>query len=275
MHRILLVALLACLALPAHGWGRMGHRLIADLADAELTPQTRAEVDALLAGEPEPTLAGVAAWADELRSNDPDLGRRSAPWHYVNLGEDGCRFDAARDCRGGNCVVGAIEAQLAVLRDGRALLDDRRRALKFIVHFVGDVHQPLHAGHAHDKGGNSVQVRVPSPGGERGSNLHSWWDSGMLEWLSREPQAHVDAIRGLPLAVQVPAPALPPEAARWAEDACAIAVAPGFYPTNARLPAGYADTWTPVAHAQMRRAATRLAQLLNAALPGAAAQTGR
>lgn len=263
---LLFALLLACTAPPAAAWGVMGHRTVGELAARELSPAARAEVARLLAGEPEPTLAGVSAWADQLRAQDPTLGRRSAPWHYVNLGEDGCTYDAARDCPGGDCVVEAIRTQAAILADRTQPDDARRQALKFVVHFVGDAHQPLHAGHAHDKGGNTVQVRVPSASGERGSNLHSWWDSGMLEQAGLDEAALVARLQGLPLAVETLRPALPPPAAEWARHACALAVSPGFYPADARLPEGYAGRWLPVAHEQLRRAGSRLAQVIDAAL---------
>ena len=111
----LLAVALALLPLPAHAWGPLGHRLVALLAWDDLTPQARRQVEILLRGEPDPTLAGIASWADDLRDNDPVLGRKTARWHYVNIGEHDCRYDAQRDCAGGNCVVEAIRAQTAIL----------------------------------------------------------------------------------------------------------------------------------------------------------------
>lgn len=251
---------------PAAAWGRLGHRLVGTLAEHDLRPAARAEVARLLAGEPHPTLAGVSAWADDVRANDPVLGRRSAPWHYVNLGERGCTYEAARDCPGGDCVIEAIGQQAAVLRDREQPLAARRQALKFLVHFVGDVHQPLHTAFAHDKGGNTRQIRIPTATGDRGGNLHGWWDSGMLEARSRDEAHHLQRLAAMPLAVALPREPLPPDAAAWAVEACAIALSPGFYPPGARLPRDYAARWMPVADAQMRRAGTRLAQILNAAL---------
>ena len=77
----------------ALAWGAQGHRLVARIAETRLTPQTQAEVDRLLAAEPDPTLHAIAPWADQLRAKDPDLGKRSAGWHYVNIGEDDCQYD--------------------------------------------------------------------------------------------------------------------------------------------------------------------------------------
>lgn len=180
LHSLFLAAALApallSVSAPAHAWGAQGHRLVAEVADARLTPAARAEVDRLLATEPDATLASIAPWADQLRAKDPGLGRRSAGWHYVNIAEDDCHYEAPKHCRNGNCIVEALKAQSAILGD-RSLTDgERLQALKFVVHLVGDIHQPMHAGYAHDKGGNDFQLQF----GNRGTNLHSLWDSGML-----------------------------------------------------------------------------------------------
>ena len=276
----LALTLLFCLPAPALAWSAMGHRLVAALAQDELTDTARKEVSDLLAGEglaagtPLPAganaqegatrmlLPAVATWADELRANDPGLGRRSSPWHYVNLGEHACQYEAARDCPRGNCVVAAITAQAAILADRTRDRADRAQALKFLVHFVGDVHQPLHAGYAHDKGGNTVQVRF----NDRGTNLHSVWDGRLLESAGLDEVAYLARLRALPVVVPLPTSTLPPASAEWAQQACAIATQPGLYPSEAKLPMDYADRWRPVADEQLRRAGTQLALLLNAAL---------
>ena len=98
-----LAVALALLPLPAHAWGPLGHRLVALLAWDDMTPQARRQVEILLRGEPDPTLAGIASWADDLRKHDPVLGRTSARWHFVNLGEHDCAYEQVRDCPGGNC----------------------------------------------------------------------------------------------------------------------------------------------------------------------------
>ncbi len=261
MRRARLIALLSIVLLLLHGpaaaWGPQGHRLVAALAWTELTPQARAEIMILLAGEPDPTLPGIASWADRLRAEDPDLGKRSASWHYVNIAEDGCHYDAARDCPGGNCVVGAIDAQLAILADPDQPLIARRQALKFVVHFVGDAHQPLHAGYAHDKGGNTVQVNIDGDG----SNLHRLWDSGLLNTVHFDDDAYLRRLRSLPLAVD-----LDSGPADWAEASCAIAVQPGFYPERTRISDAYVRQWRPVAETQLRRGGSQLAAVLNEAL---------
>ena len=264
MARVLITLVLAFLLVPqpAHAWGRLGHRLVAALAWDELTPQVRARITELLAGEADPTLPGIANWADELREHDPDLGKRSSRWHYVNIAEDDCHYDAAKHCKGGDCVVEAIRAQTAILADASRSRAERLQALKFVVHFVGDVHQPLHAGFGHDKGGNDFQVQFDG----RGTNLHSLWDSGMLSAADLEEAAWLQRLRAMPLAVERSGPALPPPSALWAEASCRIVLQPGFYPPRAKIGDAYVQTWRPLAEEQLRRGGVELAATLNAAL---------
>lgn len=257
----LTVALACTLATPqAHAWGELGHRVVGHLAEARLSPAARAEITRLLAGEAEPTLAGVANWADRLRdsppADDPELGRRTASWHYVNIGEEGCRYDAARDCPDGNCVVGAIERQVAILRDRRQPTDARARALKFVVHFVGDVHQPLHAGFARDKGGNDFQVQFRG----EGSNLHRVWDSGLLRASGHAEDDLVARLRRDARRVPQSTPVA------WAEASCRVALKDGFYPATRTLDAAYTQAWMPTADAQLQAAGWRLAAVLESAL---------
>lgn len=252
---------LAWLPVPAHAWGLLGHRLVALLAWDDLTPDTRRRIDALLQDEPDPTLAGIAGWADDLRKNDPILGRKTASWHFVNIGEHDCTYDRARDCPGGDCVVEAIRTQTAILADAERPHAERLQALKFVVHFVGDAHQPLHAGYGRDKGGNDAQVNWNG----RGTNLHTLWDSRMLVSTGRSEADYLRHLRGLPK----PAPgvfALPPPAEAWAEQSCHVVTQPDFYPRRAKLEQAYVDKHLPIAERQLRAGGVALAAVLNKAL---------
>ncbi len=266
MHRstpaIVCFVLLTCIVAPAAAWGPMGHRLVAALAADELSPAARQQVAELLAGESDPTLPGVAVWADDLRANDPDLGKRSAKWHYVNIAEQDCAYDAAVACRGGDCVVEAIRTQSAILADSARTRAERAQALKFVVHFIGDVHQPMHAGFAHDKGGNTIQVSLNG----KGSNLHSLWDSGLLSSIGLDEAEYLQRLRAIPLVVPRNAVPLPPDSASWAEASCRMVLRPGAYPTEAKIGATYVQAWLPVAEEQLRRGGSQLASVLNAAL---------
>lgn len=255
------VFVLLLAALPAQAWGPLGHRLVAQLGEDGLSPGARAEVARLLQGEPGPGLAGIASWADDLRGSDPVLGRRTGAWHYVNIGEAGCRYQAKAHCPGGDCVNEALEAQARILGDRRRSDAERLQALKFVVHLAGDAHQPLHAGNLHDRGGNRYQVNFRG----KGSNLHSLWDSGLLNTRRLDDAAWLVRLRATP----APAPADTPRAGfavAWVEQACRIATAPGVYPDGHVIDDAYVDAHLPPLEAQLRLAGARLAALLNATL---------
>lgn len=252
-------ALLAAL-LPAQAWawGAQGHRLVARIAETRLDPEARAEVDRLLAIEPGATLSSIAPWADELRANDPSLGRKSARWHYVNMAEDGCIYSPPKHCPDDNCVVEALKDQASILADRSRSDIERLQALKFVVHLAGDIHQPMHAGFAHDRGGNDLQLRFNN----RGTNLHSLWDSGMFYPLRLDDDQFVARLQTLPT-LDAAEPTLHSNIAVWAEQSCHIARQDGIYPQERKLDDHYADQWRPTAEAQLVLAGERLAALLN------------
>ncbi|MCD9086109.1 S1/P1 nuclease [Stenotrophomonas sp. SY1] len=252
----------------AHAWGAQGHRLVARIAEPELNPRAKAEVDRLLALEPGAALDSIAPWADQLRAQDPDLGRRSAGWHYINMAEGGCTYDPAQHCRNGNCVVQALKDQGALLANPQLPDAQRLQALKFVVHLVGDIHQPLHAGYGHDRGGNTYQLQY----GGRGTNLHSVWDSGMFYTQQRDDAQFLAHLLTLPVVTDDSRPNLQRSAAPWAEQTCRIAIRKGLYPSGHKIDEDYADTWRPVAEAQVRLAGERLAAVLNELLGQPAAQ---
>lgn len=277
MARLLLPLLLlcaSCASSPAQAWSGLGHRLVGELASRHLTPAARAEVAALLAGEPEPTLGGVAAWADALRNTDPPRFRRTSSWHYINFPPGACAYRPARDCPDGQCVVAQIEAQRAILGDRRQPPAARRDALKFLVHLVGDVHQPLHAGNHPDKGGNDFQVSLRTDlapeaharkryaDGVMGINLHATWDYYILAARGLPPDAYADR-----LDAPWPPTASAGGAAAWAQESCRTLDAHRLYPAAHRIDHRYLDAQRPLAEQRVRQAAYRLATLLNETLP--------
>lgn len=265
LHRLLLPAVGITLAVSALipgqalAWGAQGHRLVARIAEPNLHPATRAEVERLLAAEPGASLSSIAPWADQLRGNDPDLGKRSASWHYVNMAEDDCAFSPPKHCPNGNCVVGALQAQSALLANRQLSDVGRLQALKFVVHLVGDLHQPLHAGYGHDRGGNSYQLQFNG----RGTNLHSVWDSGMFYTLQLNDDQFLQRLQALPAPAQTRAPDLQRDPALWAEQTCRIATRKGLYPSGHKIDERYTAVWEPVAEAQLRLGGEQLAALLN------------
>ena len=157
-------------ARPAHAWGRLAHRASAKLADSRLSPRTRAIIRELL--EPGESLADASTWADEHSREIPG----SMFWHFVNVPIWAPHYDP-RDCRPQGCVVSKIADFKATLQDRNAPVARRRTALRFLVHLVQDVHQPMHVADRNDRGGNNLQLRY---GRYDNTNLHQVWDSGLL-----------------------------------------------------------------------------------------------
>ncbi len=243
-----LAGLLLVLVLPAaHAWGVLGHRVVAELAWEQLTPPARAAASRLLALEPGATLASVASWAD---NNRDDATRR---WHFVNFPRGTCSYDPVRDCPDGQCVIAATERQMAVLRSNAS---DAQKlvALKYVVHLVADVHQPLHAGHADDRGGNRYQLQAFGSG----SNLHALWDSGMLRERNESTKVLVHTLKALPASEL----AQDLDLTHAARESCQIVDMDGFYPPHS-LPDDYNPRFTPMLEQQLVLAAARLAGLLN------------
>jgi hypothetical protein len=176
--QLLKVVPLLSLSLPALAWGPEGHSLIARIAEAQLKPAVHARVVAILG--PGKTMSSVASWADEVRRARPDTG----PWHYVDIPIGQQHLNMERDCPKGACIVTAIANMERTIRDRAATEVERREALMFLVHFVGDLQQPLHCSDHHDRGGTGVAVVFH----DRRSNLHSVWDSGLLGRVGTEEQ---------------------------------------------------------------------------------------
>ncbi|MDP3134997.1 MAG: S1/P1 nuclease, partial [Burkholderiaceae bacterium] len=212
-----------------------------------------AGVNRLLAMEPGATLASVSTWADEHR------GASTARWHYVNLPKESCSYDAGRDCPGGQCVVEAIHAQLRILSSD-ASDASRLLALKYVVHLFADVHQPLHAGHAEDRGGNQYQIQAQG----RGSNLHAYWDSGLILEGAADADALLARLRSDVASVAASPAAAVTDPAAAARESCQIVAAQGFYPPR-KLPPAYVETYQPVMQQRLALAGARLAAALNAA----------
>lgn len=239
----------------ARAWGPEGHHIVARLAEQRLSPTAHAQVLRLLTSTGDHSLADVATWADELR-DDPSqrtLARATAPLHFVNFTSSTCRYDAIRDCASGRCVVGAIESYARVLGDRSRPDWERSVALRFVVHFVADAHQPLHAGYRRDRGGNRYQVQWDG----RATNLHAIWDTPVLgsRHLGWRAYANELARPSLPVARGTPA--------QWAEESCRMTRDGGLYPRGHRIDAAYLVRMRPLAERRVREAAARLAQLID------------
>ncbi|MUP46363.1 S1/P1 Nuclease [Gramella sp. BOM4] len=153
-------------------WGKTGHRATAEIAENNLNKKAQEAIGDILDGR---RLAFVANYADDIKS-DPEY-RKYGPWHYVNIHPDAKKYVAEEASEDGD-LVQAIRKCIQVLKDKDATRSEKQFHLKMLVHFVGDLHQPFHVGHASDKGGNDIQVRWFNDG----SNIHRVWDSQMIDF---------------------------------------------------------------------------------------------
>jgi hypothetical protein len=226
-----------------------------------LTPSAKIQIQEMLGGDLADSMADASVWADRIRP----YHRETAPWHYVDIEIASRGYDAQRDCAGGDCVVAQITKDARILGDRTSPPALRVEALKFLIHFVGDIHQPLHCADNHDRGGNEVHIVA----GRRHANLHEIWDADVVEALGRQPEvvggylaAHITAgekrewARG--------------NASDWANESFGIAKREIYgrdrisgTTTEIALPRGYARSEDQIAAIQLQKAGVRLAILLN------------
>lgn len=169
----LLAIVSALVPFPALGWGQTGHRVTGEIAEEYLTRRARREIRRILPhGE---SLAEASTWADFMRSRREPFWREEAgPFHYVTVPQGKTYAETGAPDRG-DAVV-ALERFARVLRNDSASREEKQLALRFAVHIIGDLHQPLHAGNGTDRGGNDFKVTYFG----QPTNLHSVWDSGLI-----------------------------------------------------------------------------------------------
>jgi len=166
-----LAAVIALLPSPAFAWGKTGHRVVAAIADTQLSGLARAHIEQILG--PGESLDEAATWPDDMRADPSPFWQKTAsPWHYVTL--NGVAYDHAPP---EGDALEALTRFSKMLQDPNTNLADKQLALRFVVHLVGDLHQPLHAGKCCDKGGNDVKVTWMG----KPTNLHAAWDSSIVD----------------------------------------------------------------------------------------------
>jgi hypothetical protein len=296
----------------ARAWGCKGHQTVALVAEKQLTPQARQLVEKLLSENPadpqvkrycgnatRDLMADASTWADDVRNS-----AKNGPWHYIDIPRAASRGPLTQFCGGDGCVTQAIADQLAILKDNSADPHKRADALRYIIHFVGDLHMPLHAITNNDEGGNCVPVRYfrRRPQEHNGSftpNLHALWDTAILErdMEGAEPPEYAEYLTLL-FSADIPrwqaagvhvddwaweshdygesivygalVPAVPVETAAPVHS-CADASHIGERMLQAHFFAGqnYQDAAGPVVEERIAQAGTRLAMILNEAIGSA------
>jgi len=247
------VALLFVLApLAAQAYGPVGHLIAGRAAEPMLCQRAAGEIARLTGGE---DLGEIGLWADRIRSDEAYAD--SAPWHYMNIA-DGEPLAAYEHPPEGD-VLFAIERFSARLGDGRLGDAERAEALRFLVHFVVDLHQPLHVGLAEDRGGNTIELRFR---GEP-TNLHRFWDTDAIAWADLSLDAYVAALSTA--ARPAPSPELDPLV--WAGESLELrARVYDFGPERREPPRAYLDFAAETTRERLRLASLRLAATLNAIL---------
>jgi len=196
----------------AHAWGCQGHQTVALIAEKHLTPEAKQWVLQLLADNPiEPklnrycggaardALADAATWADDVRGE-----RKNGPWHYIDIPRGSKRGALEPFCGKDGCVTQALAEQLAILKNKSVDAGKRADALRYVIHFVGDLHQPLHTITNADEGGNCVPVKYLRRAAREHNhsfspNLHSLWDTAIPERDAEgaDPAEYAETLDGL------------------------------------------------------------------------------
>ena len=290
MYRILIaLALFGSLILLPHAalaWGQYGHETVARIAMAQVSARTRGQIHALLRHAPElgvaacplRTIEDASVWPDCIRALK-DRFSYTAPWHYQNV--DVCRqFDLKAACKDGNCVSAQIERNARLLAQRDLPARERLMALSFLIHFVGDLHMPLHAGDRGDRGGNDVRASYGIVASAR-MNMHGIWDGAMAERaISTPPGGANGLISDLSRDQRVAMAAGTAE--DWSRESWQVARAQvyalalggdpcGIVPARVAFDQAGIEASIPVVRLQIERAGVRLARLLDTALD----QSGR
>jgi hypothetical protein len=316
LARASLIAFAALAAIPsAWGWGCKGHEIVALIAESHLNPRAQAMVLKILADGPiSPTLSRYcketgldpfvdsSTWADDERTVLPD----TAPWHFIDIPRGAPESDIAKYCPPATgCVTSAIADQIKILRDPNAAPQIRADALRYIIHFVGDIHQPLHDTTNNDRGGNCVPVAFFDHAPKETNatfenynpNLHEVWDVEIIErflngqtpqqaaddldhnfharfpaWQSESPNFNSWAWQSHQLAERTVYGQLPAKIAVETPrpvDSCADDdhISTRMLHLNENLTADYQNAAAPVVQEQLAKAGIRLAALLNSIWP--------
>lgn len=239
-------------SLYAGAWGQKGHDVTAYIAEQHLTAATYAAIDSILDGK------SIVYWANWLdNASHTSEFAHTKTWHYKNV-DDGVRYEEAPANPAGDAVT-AIKSRIEILSAQNSPSDDQALALKMLVHIMGDLHMPLHMGHATDLGGNRTKVKFFG----RDTNLHSVWDTDLPEaahkWSYSEWQQQIDR-----LSDEQESEVLSGSIDDWAKETVGISdeVYKYFQPGK---DISYDDIahWTPTIEQQFVRGGLRLAHLLN------------
>ena len=252
LNKLIIGVVAAAMSFQVLSWGQTGHRVTGAIAEIYLTPKAQLAISQLLINE---DLAEASTYADEMRSNPSEFWKKTAnPWHYVNVFEGKTYSDIAPPPEGN--AVTALEMFTKQLKSKKASLEEKQLALRFIVHIVGDLHQPFHAGNGTDKGGNDVKLQFFW----EDSNLHRVWDSGLID---RENLSYTEWTNKLSRKISSQ------QAKEWMEVDPKVWIAESaklrdnLYPENDKLSWDYQYQNMPIVKQRLQMGGVRIAAYLN------------
>ncbi len=250
---------LGCLwaASPVHAWGPQGHRIVGKVAKEHLCEAAGATIRELWGDS---GLEAAGLWPDQIRNQS--RWKHTGPWHYINVGDSGPLPPGERSPDGD--ILWALDHYLAILDAAGVPKRQRREAVGFVTHFVGDLHQPLHVGRADDRGGNNIAVAAP---GRDTLNLHRYWDTTVITSVQPDPERYARMIAPLALGNLRYWQSTDPLA--WASES--LALRPTVYRFRNRgrevlLDEDYAQRAQTIVRMRLVQAGVRLAGILNARL---------
>jgi hypothetical protein len=250
-----------------HAWGGDGHRLVCEVAFRHLAPEAKVLITQLRAGE-SGSFAESCTWADEVRDQRPETYN----YHFINIPSGQSGMNMTRDCGdpAKRCAPWAIKLYATVLADATKSTLQRGEALKFLSHFVGDLHQPLHAGRPGDLGGNRVFVSFFGDRGAEGRpiNLHSVWDSRILGRANLRGPQNVDQLLAEISTADVSSWANS-DVVAWTNESYRIDEEFVYsVPTGGDIQQAYYDRALSISKRRIQQAGIRLAHVINEAARG-------
>ncbi|MFT4747468.1 MAG: hypothetical protein ACI8XG_001547 [Congregibacter sp.] len=253
LNKLIIGAVAAAMSFQALSWGQTGHRVTGAIAQQYLTPETQRAISQLLVNE---DLAEASTYADEMKSNPSEFWKKTAnPWHYVNV-FDGKTYSDVAPPPEGNAAT-ALDMFSKQLKSKQSSFAEKQLALRFIVHIIGDLHQPFHAGNGKDRGGNDVKLTFFWDD----SNLHRVWDSGLID---RQQLSYTEWTNKLSSKISSQ------QATQWMEIdpkvwiAESAKVRANVYPENDKISWDYQYQNLPIVKQRLQMGGVRIAAYLNA-----------
>jgi hypothetical protein len=293
LNGVLATAVILALTIPSLGWGAGGHMMVASIAYGRLNAKAKAQVDRLIAMQiaPEDTTAkslnfvDAAHWADDIRDS-PDF-KSFAALHFIDQPFTNDDTDLPDDLPEAENIVTALTHNVDVLKDNGSSDEDKAQALRFVIHFVGDIHQPLHCATLvteknteGDRGGNLFKIKLPASDGKtKSSNLHSYWDGGIGSFPRTGANFSPPPLKSIAPAAAIATRANPDtddwqtggpfDFAGWAKESEQLAESTAYHGISpGRLPSqSYNRAALKVARQRVAWGGYRLAALLNAIWP--------